>query len=509
MKKILSVLLCAVLLMTVFVPAANAYSGSKNVLPIISVEGRSKTNPIYASSGEQIFPVAYKDDAIIESVKECLPSLGKALVTGDYEPWAQKVYECIAPYYAGLIFDENGEMIDKGSRVVFEYDENSPARYNHNSLDYRFQYDWRMDPMGVADDLDVYIDCVLKATGQKKVSLTGRCYGANIIAAYLYKYGCEKIDTVVFYAQIATGSFMAEMTFAGKFALDTAAVEAYLRNGGKSLTGDELIDTFLCETVAYLNSFGGLEIPTDIAKLIVDKLYPAVAPKILPATYATFPSMWSMISDDNYETAKSVIFNGQEEKYAGLIEKTDNYHYNVQVGLEDILNECRSKGMNVGVITKYNTPNPPIYENSIENGDNVVMVSKASFGAVAADYGKVLSDDYIASADPRYISSDAIVDAGTAAFRDSSWFIKDCPHSTFPKCIDTLIRAICNFDGQMTVNDDEEYPQFLKYDAETKTLSPLEDKPDNAKVGLIKNYFQKLSAFLKAFFAVVKRLLSK
>lgn len=509
MKRIFSVLLCAVLLLTVFVPAVDAYSGSKNVLPIISVQGRSKTNPIYAGSGEQIFPVAYKGDAIIESVKECLPSLGKAMITGNYEPWAEKVYECIAPYYAGLIFDENGEIIDKESRVVFEYDENAPARYNHNSLDYRFQYDWRMDPMGVADDLAVYIDCVLKATGQKKVSLTGRCYGANIIAAYLYKYGCEKIDTVVFYAQIATGSFMAEMSFAGKFALDTAAVEAYLKNGGKSLTGDELLDTLLSETVAYLNTFYGLEAPADIAKLIVDKLYPEVAPKILPATYATFPSMWSMISDDNYETAKSVIFNGQEEKYAGLIEKTDNYHYNVQTHLVDILNECRSQGMNVGVITKYNTPNPPIYENSIENGDNVVMVNKASFGAVAADYGKVLSDAYISSADAKYISSDHIVDAGPAAFRDFSWFIKDSPHSSFPKCIDTLIRAICNFDGQMTVNDDAQYPQFLKYDAETKTLSPLTDEPADGKVNRIKAHFQKLAAFYKALFAVIKRLFVK
>lgn len=509
MKKITAVLLCAALFIAVCVPVVCAYSGSANVLPIISVEGRSKTNPIYSSDGKQIFPVEYKDDAILESVKECLPSLGKALITGNYEPWAEKVYECIAPYYEGLIFDGNGEMIDKGSRVVFEYNESKPARYNHNSLDYRFQYDWRMDPMGVADDLAKYIDCVLGATGQKKVSLTGRCYGANIIAAYLYKYGCEKIDTVVFYAQIATGSFMAEMTFAGKFALDTAAVEAYLRNGGKSLTGDTLIDTFLTETVAYLNTFKGLDAPADLAKLIVDKIYPAVAPKVLPATYATFPSMWSMISDDNYETAKSVIFNGQRDKYAGLIEKTDNYHYNVQVKLVDILNECRQKGMNVGVITKYNTPNPPIYENSIENGDNVVMVNKASFGATAANYGEVLSSEYLAKADEKYISSDHIIDAGTAAFKDYSWFIKDNPHSSFPKCIDTLIRAICNFDGQMTVNDNAEYPQFMKYDAETKTISPLTDEPANDREKPIKDHFNKLIAMLKAFFALVKSLFVK
>lgn len=509
MRKIISVLLCAIMLFVVMIPSAGAYSGSKNVLPIISVEGRSKTKPIYSGSGEQIFPVAYKDDAILESVKECLPSLGKALITGNYEPWAQKVYDCIAPYYSGLIFDGNGEMIDKGSRVVFEYDEASPERFNHNSLDYRFLYDWRMDPMGVADDLAVYVDCVLKATGQKKVSLTGRCYGANIIAAYLYKYGCEKIDTVVFYAQIATGSFMAEMTFAGEFALDTTAVEAYLRNGGKSLTGDELIDTLLSETVAYLNTFKGLEAPVDIAKLLVDKLYPAVAPKILPATYATFPSMWSMISDDHYEQAKNIIFNGQRDVYAGLIEKIDNYHYNVQVDLVDILNDCRAKGMNVGVITKYNTPNPPIYENSIENGDNVVMVNKASFGAVAADYGKVLSDNYLANADAKYVSSDHIIDAGPAAFSDFSWFIKDCPHSTFPACIDKLIRAICNFNGQMTVNDDEAYPQFMKYDAEAKTLSPLTDKPASGKVNPIKDHFSKLTAFFRALFAVIKNLFTK
>ena len=79
-----------------------------------------------------------------------------------------------------------------------------------------------------------------------------------------------------------------------------------------------------------------------------------------------------------------------------------------------------------------------------------------------------------------YLSKDNMVDASTCQYPDYTWFIKGCPHATYPKQIDDLFQSIFRSPTQYTVTSDPEYPQFLVFDKDAKTVSPVTG-PDAGK----------------------------
>lgn len=499
MKRIISLITAVAILALSFSFGASALTEKGNEYPVILVIGRGAYTPYYGDDGEQIFPISVSTDELIEKVRVCLPYLASGLLSGDLEPWAKKVGEVIKPIYSDLIPDKNGKL-NGGPKVINGY--GHPLTTGSSVYDYTFNYDWRKDTLESAASLNEYINQIKEMKKCEKVSLVGRCYGSNVIAAYLYKYGHGDIDTAVFYCSTALGCYASSCLFSGEIKVTPEGIESFL--GGASLFGEPVIDEFLRSTVSLMNTFDGIAPLTDFVNNFIKKVFPVLAPEIFPISYGAMPCFWNMVDNGRYEKAKKLIYNGREAEYSDFIEKTDFYHYNVAANLPEMLKKYMSEGLNVGVVAKYGDDALyPIYDNGNPQSDNTVELNLSSFGTSFSEYGKTFSKSYLKTADRSFISSDLCVDSSTAVFRDSTWYIKSAPHSTFPVSVDELIAEICNFDGQMTVRDNENYSRFMKYDADTKKISLLTDEPE-AEKGFIFNIMEKLKKFLLSTIDVLK-----
>ncbi len=500
LKKFISFLLSAILLCSVFSPAVLAVQ--KNEYPIILVLGRGPNTPYYGDDGKQIFPIKLSTDELTEKVEECLPYLAMGLATGDLKPWAKKVGEVIKPIYADMIPGEDGKL-NGGPKKLNGYGYPLSPADSTSAYDYVFNYDWRRDTAESAAFLDEYIQQIKEKEKCEKVSIVGRCYGANVIAEYLYDFGHGDIDTAVFYCSTALGCYASGCIFGGNIKVKPAELEAFLENN--EIIGDEVITEFIRSTVSFINIFSGFDGVTDFVNSFIETVFPVLAPEIFPISYGSMSCFWNMVDMSHYENAKKIIYNGQKEKYSDFIEKIDRYHYDVMANLPEMLTRYAQEGLNVGVVAKYGRDALyPIFDNGDPQSDDTVELSRSSFGATCSRLGRVLSNEYLSSADMKYVSSDLCVDSSTALFKDSTWFIKGAEHSDFPYSIDFLITAICNFDGQLTVSDSVEYPQFLKYNSETQTLSPLTDKPESRTEG--ENFMVRLLRFIVSFIEIFKSL---
>lgn len=512
-KKLISVILALTLALALAIPAMTAFAADVNYVPTILVGGRNRNMPIYTPEGEKVFPIGsnLKTEDITNAVMHCLPYLGVGMISGNYDAWVDEFYKAMAPYYENILCDGNGDIAPTSLETKYDY--SNPVKGNYNECEYCFDYDWRIDPCQTAEYLDTFIDNVLAKTDAKKVSIVGRCYGCNVLSAYLYAHGIEKIQSVVYYVSASQGSSLrASEIFAGKFDINSVAIENALQTGKieemyESVIDDPAMRALINSSLSLLNTLNSLNVPMSTLTDFVNKVYPMLAPKLIPATYGSFASIWATVAAEDYEQAKKLVFAGQEEEYAGLIAKIDHYHYDIQAHEVEMLQKYKDQGMGLGIVVGYNVPSYlPFTVSAMANGDATVLVKHASFGATAADYGSELSEKELEGVDEKYISSDHIINASTCAFPDNTWFIKNYIHSIFPTSIDKLNVTIAKNSG-MTVDTDPTYPQFLKYDEETQQISPLEDQPTGTTiVGPTVGFLQKIFNFIKAFFAMIGNL---
>lgn len=139
-------------------------------------------------------------------------------------------------------------------------------------------------------------------------------------------------------------------------------------------------------------------------------------------------------------------------------------------------------------------------------------VYHVSYYATSAPYGEVLSDSYINSlADKKYLSPDKMIDASTCLFPEKTWFIRNISHDPFPPSIDELIYEYFNNSGKLTVFQDERFTQYLDYDSEKDTITPItalsEEKPDNSGKdnGSLSVFMRFITAILNFFAKLFKK----
>lgn len=469
-KRIVALLFALVLLFSCCYPAAAAENIEVD-LPVVHVLGRLKA--IYNKEGKAIYPfktaltdmVMADSDAIVDSV-------AKSMLLGNWSYLGNEISKNLSPAFSELVLDGNGE-ISNGTYTT-PYTVPRPIKNNYQINDYLFNYDWRLDPITLANDLSDFIDNVLAVTGKSKVHLVSRCLGTSIAASYLTFYGSEKIETCVMYAGSAMGILPISTFFSGSLNIDPDALKRYADNA----TGDsDYVD--LMKTFA--NILKASKLTSAIFKENFSTAIKQILPDLLLETYATMPSHWSMVSDEYYEKAKTFVFSGREEEYSGLISKIDNYHYNVQVVLPETLKKLKAEGLKIAIFAKYNFELAPIYENSTFQSDNTIELSSMSFGATAPIYGQELSDSYIAkvnaSGKGKYISPDHIIDASTCLFPDNTWFIKDAGHETWPTSVYNFILKICQTKKEYTVTTNKSFPQFLQYNNANQSLSVVTRYP--------------------------------
>ena len=106
------------------------------------------------------------------------------------------------------------------------------------------------------------------------------------------------------------------------------------------------------------------------------------------------------------------------------------------------------------------------------------------------------------------VSPDRMVDASTCRYPEYTWFIKNLLHSSGCDYIDELLRFIAFSDHQVTVFENEAFPQFVLYSPTTDAVVPLTKAADkNADVKFvvkIKAFFQRIFEFIRNLFTFKK-----
>lgn len=506
MKKILSVILSAVMLLTLFVPALAADEEH----PSIYVIG-ARVTEIYAADGTRLFPKDGVDEAevIKQAIKPCLEKLALGLVTKDYEAWAKEFHAAVIEIMGDLSLDVNGEVSD-GSYAEHPYNYSLPVQTSgYGARDYRLWYDWRTSPIDTAEYLKLYIEEVKYVTGEDKVNIIGRCYGANVVQAYLALYpehALENVDDVAYLASSVDGIDALGALFNGDIELDDQAVENfvdyYMEN--EDLIEDEGTRALIMTAVELFNQISLLGITCDALELFIDEVRKDIFPLVLLDVFAGWPSYWSMLPADKYESAREFIFDGIEEEYDGFIKKCDDYYYNVQLKAEETLVSLEKQGIDFYMISKYNFPDFPLYEGATALSDGNTTVKRQSFGATCADYGEVLSDRYIDSLENKdYLSPDLKIDASTCLFPETSYFVKNMHHETFPSAINNLAVKLMNTEA--TVSDGE-VAQYLLYTGSSQ-LSVIEGVDEDAtkpKENVLATLMRFLTAVLNMFTRILR-----
>ncbi len=499
MKKIISVLLAAIMILGLFVPAYAVPISYRSKYPIIYFRGNSED--IVDEDGNIVYDFDVTGDQIKEIAKKVLPYFAAGYLTNDFTEYYKVFGEEMSKLYDRCMLDGNGEP--KYGTGISEAEKNdnikemnsnyasSEGTFSINS--YGFANDWRLDPLATVDDVEEYIDGVLKATGKDKVCLACKCLGGDLILAYLAKYGTKKIHAVGFGSTVAFGGDLVNDTFSGHMRVDGDSINRFANDTFLEkifLNSDKIVLQFIKETIGLASATGIADGATDtFMKLLYARLYEGLVPALATATYATWPGYWSMVTADRYEETKAFVFGDESSEkyqyYSGLISKLDNYDKEVRQRIPELLKAAEADGVNICIVSKYGFQMPPVLESNYEQGDVWATTRFSSLGATVSKIGTTLSDEYIESRKAlgleKYISPDKQIDASTCVFPEYTWFIKNAIHDDWTVEEDRLIITVCNADERITVNDIDDRPQFLVYDRENGTVSPMTEDNSNTE----------------------------
>lgn len=515
-KKLLALILTLAFVVSsfAFVASTSAAEDTGTDIPLIYVVGTGvhliADNP--DGTTRKIFPLVLPENFIMDTVEANIGIFAKAVVTQQWDEFCDVLYDTISPLYADLMLDENGDPRDNSRADIDSRDRINPAKVNgkYGTEQFKFNYDWRIDPYVTAEKLHEYIEAVLAATGETEVALLGRCLGDCIAAAYMEKYDGEYVADYISYASAVNGAEFCSKAFCGEIYLEADGIERYVYD--LELATGNNINEIIQAFVTVLNETYGLDFLAWSVNNVYPDIYLKIVPRLLRSMYGNFPAYWAMVSDEDYEKAKETVFYGEDTaKYANFINRIDSYHYNVQVKLTELWAGFKADGINMANVTKYGYQTLPIIKNADVLGEDFCTVKKASLGATTSTIDSVLSDDYIAAAQAngtdRYISPDKQIDASTCVLPDTTWFIKNMKHANFPDSINRLFDRIINIDG-FTVFNDADYPQYLVFDDETQLIYPMTSDNMNTTERYNPDFFEALKKVFEFLFNLIKDAIS-
>lgn len=516
--KLISLILSTLLVFAVMAPLSLAAENQKENCPVIYISGYGQ--PLYKEKGkinsEQIYPVKVDLEATVkEAIAPFLTELANGYATGNWDKYCDEIYNAVAPIFEDIVLAPDGTVKD-----------NSGSGYGYNAKHFYYHrfsggevnliYDWRLSPETAAEELSRLVNDVTKNRGEK-VNIIARCFAGNILSSYLQNdpTAADKINKVIFFIPSTEGLNLIGSIFSGEIELTAESIDTYAEEilKYKKVIEDPVIADFLTVMLTIFEQATILDLGMDFLQDGLENIKNNIIPRLIRATYGSFPSFWSMVPDEYLESAIEFVYNTPElkEEYEGTIAKARSYHNNVQVNSRKNLISLSDK-IDISVVSKYNLPLPPLFAGCNKMSDGVAETCYTSFGATAADYGKTLSADYIANMseeDKKFLSPDEKIDASTCLFPEKTWFIKNSYHDHFPSSIDVLLEEILTTD--MNVFSDEKYPQYLDAEVEGITLTPVKGKDkeipapgsDEAKFNMLFKFILTILEFFKRLFAKI------
>ena len=486
MKKALSVLLAALMLL----PCVGLFSSAAETVVNIYMIGSQE---IYKFNEDGTKTEIFDDGDYLTSLLPNLisPAL-KGITTGDWTEYADTVLDGIMPAFDGYTPNPDGTMPENTGIAwswTYETLENKLvfSRNGANLCAYYFQPDVRYSPLVIADQLNEYIEAVKRKTGAAKINLMSRCEGCSVALAYLMKYeqpkGFSGINSFVMLDGAMNGIGYMDALFSGNVVLPNETVARWARTYQldeltveEGSTMDKLI-AFARDLVQMLYETHSLSVLTMPVQSLYDQLKDNTIQPIIKAWWGVSLTHVSCVNA-HFEDYLKYIFNepGDAEKYANIIALAKDFHYNVQLRMDELVLDMVNKGVPVNIIGEYGFQQYPLYADANLVGEHQTGLREQAFGPTVSAVDGALSDKYInirvSEGKEKYISPDKQIDASTCLLPDNTWFIKNVDHS-YTDAVHSLVLALIN-NPACTVDTLGEYGQFNN--AKDRTyLEPLQE----------------------------------
>ena len=486
MKKIISVILVISVLMLTYVPVFAKIDDEHIV-------SECETYPVVLIRGMDFggLTVDYGTDnatpAINADVPEIIKTVFKAIFTGiitlSMDNAFDVILDCAHDIFKYMSIDNKGESVyNIGQPKYPESADNYEELCNGGGGEfgmartcieklpdghtYYLNYDWRLDPYVVSDEINELVNTAVKETGHDKVNIVCCSMGGLMTVAYLTEYGYEKVNRCLFMSSTFCGAQVASDLLCGRIEITAENLYNFLIN----LVSDKPAVEFLISGLDKLGLFKGL---TKITDYIVENYKDDIYEKVLKPVFCNMLSLWGLVQPEDYETAKKFVFGDKTNENSVIISKADKLHKMMQ-GRTELINNMIEDGVEIAVVAHYDAPLAPVYENADFNGDGTLETYQMSGYATVAKYGETLGDDYVVE-NPEYLSPDRVVDLSTALFPEYTYIIKDAVHvggNYGSEYADFLIWLL-TYEGEFYAGASERYPQFMISDSEL-SLSAFE-----------------------------------
>lgn len=338
-----------------------------------------------------------------------------------------------------------------------------------------YVYDWRQSPLINADGLNHYIQNVKKLTGHNKISLAGVSMGGTVTLSYLYKYGYSDISNITMISSAFTGTHIVGDVLSGKVKIDKDAVIRFIK---QLFVNFESLEKPVQNLIKKLDSLGFFDYIIPFLQGYFVESFDRLFDEVLKPVFAYMPGVWGLIASEEYEACKDFVFGDSgNENFENLV---DEYHYNVQLNGQNLLQRAKDLGISVTVVSNYNSQGMPVIEHSDDHNDTIIDTAHSSGGATVTDIDKSFGKNHtqVINDGHNHISCDNAIDASTCMFPENTWFIKNLQHIRYPIYGNTndFIVWLVTAKKQYTIFDNKNYPQFLYYDTESHDIISLKER---------------------------------
>ena len=470
LKKIIAIVLSAVMIFSVMMPAVSAASDECGcgTLPVIYVGPLGSTD-IYENPNTENERTLFRPttESIIKIVLKVLPSLAMVGLTMNLDYLGDALIESVGEAFGAMALDGDGN-----SRENVSTKPEFPTETDHGKgTQYYFSYDWRLDPVEVAGQLNEYVKHVMKLTGHNKVHFRASSMGGVVTLAYFNEYGYDAVDACIFQSCPLLGTAVAGDLLSRKLALNPRALLEYACDGYPPFDAEGILLTALFDMLYYS---GLVDVVLFAGEVILESQQERVFNELMTPVFGTLLGLWAFVPDCSYEEAKKI--NLDPETQAGLIKKADYYHYQIQSRADEILNGAMDEGIRVMIVAGYNIQRTPLVETMNANSDATVDTQYASAGATVAPLNGTLGENYkqkCTDCGHNHLSPDGVIDASTCILPENTWFIKDMLHSNAHDGIMEMYYWFMYADECYNVWSNPMYTQFLQNDKPNLRVIPM------------------------------------
>ncbi len=350
------------------------------------------------------------------------------------------------------------------------------AGYDHA---YYYSYASFGNILETAEGLNEYIEMVKTQTGHDKVSIVFISLGGTIANTWLADYiNPDEIDRIVLAAAATDGSYLLSDLMDDRSTLgDGQVIYNDLIPNIVNLAAEEYM------ALAYLGNTIARAIPQEVFSDFLEEALARAIDEVLAKLMRNCQSMWALVPSAEYPAMAQKYIS--DEAHAKLKEQTDRY-YNIQLGAKERIRSLNEQGVDIFCVTGYNLELPAAVEHFRLSSDEIIQAASTSVGATFAEKGKPFDKNYTPAIDESYIDPERLVDAGTCALPDKTFFVKNQSHLKLQSAVNDVIGLCVALLTDKSIKDARNesggYAQFNEYRnlAQVESLIRRYDEKDYA-----------------------------